>query len=51
MWALSYWVTGAIVAQVGGRSSYRASDVDSAYTALVGVLRRLDPDTMVARTV
>jgi choline dehydrogenase-like flavoprotein len=49
MWALSYRVAAAIVAGVGGRDSYTPAQVDADQPALERVIRRLDPDTMIAR--
>ena len=51
MWALSYWVGAGIVAGVGRRSGYTAHDVDNGHAQLIKVLKRLDPNTMVARSV
>ena len=57
MWALSYWVAAGIVATGTGqggagfpleyRTGYGQADVDASWPALMGVLGRLDPDTMV----
>ncbi len=48
IWALAYWVAAAIVAGVGGRPAYAAADIDTALGTLHGVIRRLDPGTMIA---
>ena len=50
MWALSYWVGAAIAGGVGGKASYQPAGIDADQAALLKVLKRLDPDTMVART-
>jgi choline dehydrogenase-like flavoprotein len=48
--ALSYWMASAIVAGVGGRDAYTPGDIASGMSSLVQVLRSVDPDTMIART-
>ncbi|MHB1488111.1 MAG: GMC oxidoreductase [Acidimicrobiales bacterium] len=50
MWALSYWAGAAIAGGVGQQSSYSSKDIDAGYDQLVKVLKRLDPKTMIART-
>ena len=47
--ALSYWMAAAIVAGVGGEASYTAGDIASGVDRLFGVLKAIDPDTMIAR--
>ncbi len=48
--ALSYWMACAIVAGVGGAGTYTAGDIASGVEDLVRVLKAVDPDTMIART-
>jgi choline dehydrogenase-like flavoprotein len=49
-WALSYWMAAALVAGVGGRPAYNAGDIASNMSSLVKVLKAIDGDTMIART-
>ncbi|MHB8671680.1 MAG: GMC oxidoreductase, partial [Acidimicrobiales bacterium] len=51
IWALAYWVGAAVVAGVGGKQSYRPSDMDDAKARLTQVIKKQDPDTMIARVV
>jgi choline dehydrogenase-like flavoprotein len=51
IYALSYWVTAAIVADVGGSPSYTTNDVDSSWPRLLDVITKLDADTMIARAI
>jgi choline dehydrogenase-like flavoprotein len=48
-WALSYWMASALVAGVGGRNAYNPGDVAANMSSLVGVLKAIDPTTMIAR--
>jgi choline dehydrogenase-like flavoprotein len=49
MAALSYRTAAAIVAGVPQQSKYSSDDVSDAQAALIGVLKRCDSDTMIAR--
>jgi choline dehydrogenase-like flavoprotein len=51
MYALSYWLTAAIIAGVGGSSSYTKQDVDANLPRLLDVIAKLDSDTMIARAI
>jgi choline dehydrogenase-like flavoprotein len=51
MYALSYWLTAAIIAGVGGSSSYTKQDVDTSWPRLLDVIAELDSDTMIARAI
>ncbi|HWE55969.1 MAG TPA: GMC family oxidoreductase [Acidimicrobiales bacterium] len=48
-WALSYWMSAALVAGIGGQNSYTAGDIASNMSSLVKVLKATDPKTMIAR--
>jgi choline dehydrogenase-like flavoprotein len=48
IYALSYWLTAAIIAGVGGSSSYSKQDVDANWARLLDVIVKLDSDTMIA---
>ena len=51
IWALSYWLAAAIVADVGGRESYSETQVDNDLPRLLKVISTLDADTMIARAI
>jgi choline dehydrogenase-like flavoprotein len=51
MVALSYWAAAAIVAGVGKRSSYSASDIAAAWPQLLDVIVKLDGNTMIAKAI
>lgn len=48
-WALSYWMSAAIAAGVGGAASYTAAGVRDNVDSLLKVLKAIDPNTMIAR--
>ena len=50
IWALAYWQAAAIVSGLD-RTSYTAADIDSGFARQRAVIKRLDPDTMIARVV
>jgi choline dehydrogenase-like flavoprotein len=49
-WALSYWMSAAIAAGIGGQSSYTPASVADNVDSLLKVMKAIDPDTMIART-
>jgi choline dehydrogenase-like flavoprotein len=51
IYALSYWVAAAIVAGVGGSSSYTINQINSDWLRLLDVVTKLDATTMIARAI
>ncbi|MBV8161902.1 MAG: hypothetical protein JO265_13340, partial [Acidimicrobiia bacterium] len=48
IYALSYWLAAAIVANVGGKQSYNSGDIDQNWSRLLNVITTLDANTMIA---
>ncbi len=51
IYALSYWLAAAVLAGVGGQRAYTHADIDHGWARQIGVLKKLDGDTMAARAV
>jgi choline dehydrogenase-like flavoprotein len=51
MWALAYRTAAAVLTGVSQQSSYTPALIDAEQSVLEAVIRRLDPDTMIARAV